>query len=193
MCAYYDHSCDSRALFADLEIADNPSFEKHLNKYPVIYLDMTAFVSRFKDDNIVEKIQQRIKDDVLKTYPQTQVRDDDDLMDTLIAIYGETGQKFVDNVITLSVGRADGSIFYSKTFSKASFSDYLDADYRQTGILEGFVFDKADGDWLVFAASVCHPQTDEYIPLVVRLSRMGELSIKRDSQDISVEADSIGQ
>ena len=95
LCAYYDHSCDSRALFADLEIADDPSFEKHLNKYPVIYLDMTAFVSRFKDDNIVEKIQQRIKDDVLKTYPLTQVHDDDDLMDTLIAIYGETGQKFV--------------------------------------------------------------------------------------------------
>ena len=44
------------------------------------------------------------------------------------------------------------------------------------------VFDKVDGDWLVFAASVGHPQTDEYIPLVIRLSRMGELVIKRDVQ-----------
>ena len=44
------------------------------------------------------------------------------------------------------------------------------------------MFDKADGDWLEFAASVCHPQTDEYIPLIVRLSRMGELTIQRDSQ-----------
>jgi hypothetical protein len=48
--------------------------------------------------------------------------------------------------------------------------------------LEGLVFDKAEGDWLEFAASVSHPQTDEYIPLIVRLSRMGEISIKRDSQ-----------
>ncbi len=39
LCAYYDHSCDSRELFADLKIAQDPSFEKHLNKYPVIYLD----------------------------------------------------------------------------------------------------------------------------------------------------------
>ena len=44
LCAYYDQSCDSRSLFADLKIADDPSFEKHLNKYPVIYLDVTNFV-----------------------------------------------------------------------------------------------------------------------------------------------------
>ncbi|MBQ7510374.1 MAG: AAA family ATPase, partial [Prevotella sp.] len=39
LCAYYDQSCDSRQLFADLKIAADPQFEKHLNKYPVIYLD----------------------------------------------------------------------------------------------------------------------------------------------------------
>jgi len=95
LCAYYDHSCDSRNLFADLEIVDDPTFEKHLNKYPVIYLDMTDFVARFKDDSIVAKIQQKLKEDVLKAYPQIQVSDDDDLMETLIAIYGETDQKFI--------------------------------------------------------------------------------------------------
>jgi hypothetical protein len=34
--AYYDKSCDSRALFEDLEIASDPSFETYLNKYDVI-------------------------------------------------------------------------------------------------------------------------------------------------------------
>ena len=47
LCAYYDHSCDSRSLFADLEIASHPSFEEHLNKYPVIFLDISDFVTRF--------------------------------------------------------------------------------------------------------------------------------------------------
>ena len=32
LCAYYDHSVDSRSLFADLEIASHPSFEEHLNR-----------------------------------------------------------------------------------------------------------------------------------------------------------------
>jgi len=31
LAAYYDHSCDSRQLFADLHIASQPSFEEHLN------------------------------------------------------------------------------------------------------------------------------------------------------------------
>lgn len=52
LCAYYDQSCDSRSLFADLQIANDPQFEKHLNKYPIIYLDVSDFVTRFKDDTI---------------------------------------------------------------------------------------------------------------------------------------------
>ncbi|MBR1504647.1 MAG: DUF4738 domain-containing protein [Prevotella sp.] len=169
-------------------------------------LTVVACGEKKKNDNVIApRVVKKAPADPIKMQTYTNVNDIDWIgrkyhvainrqpSDSLPMVKDETGQKFVDNVITLSVGRADGSIFYSKTFSKASFSDYLDADYWQTGILEGFVFDKADGDWLVFAASVCHPQTDEYIPLVVRLSRMGELSIKRDSQDISVEADSIGQ
>ena len=102
--------------------------------------------------------------------------------DSLPMVKDETGQKYVDNIISVSVMRADGSKFYSHQFTKADFLQYLDDDYSKTGILEGLVFDKADGDWLEFAASVSHPHTDEYIPLVVRLSRMGELTIQRDTQ-----------
>ena len=102
--------------------------------------------------------------------------------DSLPMVKDEIGQQFVDNSVTLEVSRQDGTVFYSRKFTKKDFDNYLDDDYRATGILEGIVFDKADGDWLEFAASVSHPQTDEYIPLIVRLSRMGELSIKRDTQ-----------
>ena len=60
LCAYYDQSCDSRSLFADLEIAKYPHFEEHINKYPVIYLDMSDFVTEIKDATIVKKMQQTI-------------------------------------------------------------------------------------------------------------------------------------
>lgn len=102
--------------------------------------------------------------------------------DSLATVEDEDGRIFVDNSISLSIRRADGSVFFSKTFTKATFDSYIGDDYRQTGILEGLVFDKADGPELVFATSVSHPQTDEYIPLVVRISRMGEVSIARDTQ-----------
>ena len=102
--------------------------------------------------------------------------------DSLQMVQDETGQKFVDNRITLRVIRADGSVFFKKVFTKGNFDAQLDDDYRKTGILEGLVFDKVDGNNLVFAGSVSHPQTDEYIPLVVTVSNFGNISIKRDDQ-----------
>jgi hypothetical protein len=102
--------------------------------------------------------------------------------DSLPMVKDETGQKFVDNIFTLTVSREDGSVFFSRQFTKAFFTNYITEVYRKAGILEGIVFDKADGDWLKFAASVGLPQTDEYIPLVIRLSRMGELTVSQDTQ-----------
>ncbi len=102
--------------------------------------------------------------------------------DSLPMVEDETGQKFVDNVFKVTVSRSDGSVFFNRTFTKPFFAQYVNEDFRKTGILEGIVFDKADGDWLVFGASVGHPQTDEYMPLVMRLSRMGNLEVKLDSQ-----------
>ena len=57
LCAYYDQSCDSRQLFADLEIAKDPSFEQHFGKYPVIYLDISDFVTRYHDEDIMLHIE----------------------------------------------------------------------------------------------------------------------------------------
>ena len=95
LCAYYDQSCDSRHLFTDLEIAHDPSFEKHLNKYPVIFLDMTNFTTRFKDDSIMEHVQKELKEDIHEAYPDIPVKDDDDLMAYLIRITDSTHQPFI--------------------------------------------------------------------------------------------------
>jgi hypothetical protein len=102
--------------------------------------------------------------------------------DGLRMVKDETGQKFVDNRIRLQVIRQDGSVFFSQSFTKATFSEYLDDDYRQTGILEGLVFDRVEGNYLLFAGSVSHPQTDEYIPLVIKVSNFGDVAISRDTQ-----------
>ena len=38
--AYYSKGCDSRELFSGYKIEQEPSFEKHLNKYNLIQIDM---------------------------------------------------------------------------------------------------------------------------------------------------------
>ena len=93
--AYYDHSCDSRHLFADLEIANDPSFEKHLNKYPVIFLDLTSFVADRKDDNVVDKMDAALLADVGKAYPDVPIEAGDRLMDYLIRINEAKRQEFI--------------------------------------------------------------------------------------------------
>lgn len=93
--AYYDKSCDSRSLFADLEIVNDPSFEKHLNKYPSIYLDMTNFVSIYKTDDIVDKIDTTLLTDISKAYPDVPVEEGDRLMDYMLRVNIATGEQIV--------------------------------------------------------------------------------------------------
>ena len=94
LCTYYDRSCQSRELFADLEIASDPTFEQHLNKYPVIYLDLTSFVTRFRDDSVVSVIEEELMADIHANYPDVPVEAKDDLMKLLIRIASATGQRF---------------------------------------------------------------------------------------------------
>ena len=129
-------------------------------------------MQEYKDTNYVKWVEGRY-------YHLTVLRQP---CDTLPMVKDETGQKFVDNVFRLTVSRKDGSVFYSHVFTKKALQQYLDDDFNKTGVFEGLVFDKAEGDYLYFGASVGHPQSDEYIPLVFSLSRMGVLSIKRDTQ-----------
>lgn len=97
LCAYYDHSCDSRSLFVNLEISRDPSFERYLNKFPVIKLDITDFTTMYKDNpDIIDIIQAELKADVRKAYPEVIPEDfNKDFMEMLININQATGDSFI--------------------------------------------------------------------------------------------------
>jgi hypothetical protein len=94
LCAYYDHSCDSRQLFADLKIASDPSFEKHLNKYPVIYLDMTNFVSGKKNE-IADSIDAVLLEDISHAYSDVPVGHNERLSTYLLRVSEAKKQQFI--------------------------------------------------------------------------------------------------
>lgn len=52
--AYYSKGADSRELFAPYKISQEPSFEKHLNKYNVLKLDLNAMYSMWLSSFPVE-------------------------------------------------------------------------------------------------------------------------------------------
>lgn len=94
LCAYYDKSCDSRALFEDLEISGDSSFEKNLNKYDVIYLDITWFLSICeKGRNVVEYIQEQVIEELVGEYPD--LSNMTSLPLAISKISQRTGSKFI--------------------------------------------------------------------------------------------------
>jgi hypothetical protein len=94
LCAYYDKSCDSRELFADLEIAGDPDFEKYLNKYDVIYLDMTWFISITPDiQTILTDLQDKIISELCDAYPDVKAQGT--LPEMLAAVNAQSGNKFI--------------------------------------------------------------------------------------------------
>ncbi|MCQ2196447.1 MAG: ATP-binding protein [Bacteroidaceae bacterium] len=95
LCAYYDKSCDSRELFKGLKIAQDPSFEKHLNKYNVLYLDVTSFTTYPEyRGHIVKSIKEAMVKEVRRAFPNVEFDGDEDLMGCLQAIYVQTGERF---------------------------------------------------------------------------------------------------
>ena len=111
--------------------------------------------------------------------------------DSLPMVKDETGQLFVDNRVKLTISRADGSVFFNRMFTKSTFNSYIDDDFRENGILEGFVFDRIETNEVRFACSVTRPQSDEYIPLILAVTRNGDIAIARDTRmDTELEDDS---
>lgn len=96
LCAYYDKSCDSSALFKNFAIAKDPSYQEHLNKYNVINVDVTNFVSEYRGrKDIVKKMQKAIKDDIIAAFPEVKVPRNAHLMSVLLAIATEKKEKFI--------------------------------------------------------------------------------------------------
>lgn len=61
--AYYSKGCDSKELFSNLKIAKDTDFEKYLNKYDTIFLNMQDFLSR---SNNIQELMERVRKIVLR-------------------------------------------------------------------------------------------------------------------------------
>ena len=94
--AYYSRGCDSRKMFSNLKIAQDESFEKHMNKYNVIHLNIRDFLS--ESDSMTEMlkiIEEDIMDDLDKQYPDVEMPRRKSLVKVLSTIFSEKKVPFV--------------------------------------------------------------------------------------------------
>lgn len=65
--AYYSRGCDSKKMFQNLKIAKSADFEKYLNQYNVIHLNMRNYLTESKT---VQQLIQFIEEDLLDELEQ---------------------------------------------------------------------------------------------------------------------------
>ena len=77
LAAYYDRSCDSREQFKGKVIEQSASFEKHLNQYDVIFIDMQGMRERTLNAvrhgekiSVVGYLQREVILELQETFPE---------------------------------------------------------------------------------------------------------------------------
>ena len=93
--AYYSKGCDSHEIFSNLKISKDESFEKYVNKYNVIKIDMNGIITRKCDLSAPQYINKVVVAELRKEFPQIELPNGISLADALLNIYSETGEKFV--------------------------------------------------------------------------------------------------
>ncbi len=96
MVAYYSRGCDSAELFQNLKISSDPAYEKHLNKYNVIHLNMTDFLSEGDTmQEILAELERVILFDILREFPDVDYYKPTQLMRTLKDVFAQKKVPFI--------------------------------------------------------------------------------------------------
>ena len=94
LCAYYDKTCDSHKLFEKYRIAEEPSYENHINKYDVIYWDMTGIKPYTENYRLLAPfLIEGLTDEIKQQYPLAAAKKD--LSSTLVDTVEKAGNKLV--------------------------------------------------------------------------------------------------
>ena len=140
LCAYYDKTCDSSALFEDLEIARDTSYREHLNKYDVIYLDMTNIMGKAEPQHMISFIETSVTEEILRAYPNIRVGNAFD--ETLANVTELTGNQFIviidewdAPIRELSEIEKEYLHFLRTLFKSSGTTDKIFAAAYMTGIL----------------------------------------------------------
>jgi len=102
LAAYYSKGGDSKGLFKDYEIAKDPSFEEHLNKYDVICLDIQWMKTSAKPaikmgevPDVIAYIHREVIKELRNEYPELVADDAISLPVVLADINAKTKKQFV--------------------------------------------------------------------------------------------------
>lgn len=119
--AYYSKGCDSKKLFEEKKIASAASYQAHLNKYNVIFLNMQNFLSSTHSiHTMIQSINAKVGAELLEEYRDLAGEKEEVLPELLSHIYSKKKEKFV-----FIIDEWD-CIFREKKVTEEGHGEYLD-------------------------------------------------------------------
>ena len=94
--AYYSRGCNSKEMFSGYKIADDLSFEKHLNKYNVIHINMVNFLGEAKNiEEMIKFIEEDIIDEITEEFPDLKMPRRITLLNVLNKVFSQYKIPFI--------------------------------------------------------------------------------------------------
>lgn len=90
LAAYYGKGCDSHEVFKPLKIANKEDFEKYLNQYDVIFLDIQLLLARAESiSKLISYIQTVVLQELRETYGEYFSPQESSLSSAIATIYAK--------------------------------------------------------------------------------------------------------
>ena len=94
--AYYSRGCDSKKMFSGYKIANDSSFEKHMNKYNVIHINMVNFLGEAKHiEEMIRFIEEDIIDEITEEFPDLKMPRRITLLNVLNKVFSQYKIPFI--------------------------------------------------------------------------------------------------
>ncbi|MCQ2191268.1 MAG: ATP-binding protein [Paludibacteraceae bacterium] len=97
--AYYSKGCDTREIFANMKIGQIADYDKNLNKFNVIKLDLNGLYQNAIIEEKVDVLMKEINNILLKEFrrefPEIEFEDGSSIAKNILNVYAQTGEKFV--------------------------------------------------------------------------------------------------
>lgn len=86
--SFFGNGTDTRILFENLSIGEDPRFGKHLNQHNVIHIMFNEMPSGCRSyAQYIERIERRLNNDLKRCYPDAEINTEDAVWDSLNNIY----------------------------------------------------------------------------------------------------------
>ncbi len=111
---------------------------------------------------------------------------------SLPLIEDQSGTKYYDNRVHLTITRKDGTKFFDREFTRGDFARYTDFPYARHWGLTGFNFDSVRECGLSFAIAIGSPDEmadNEFVPITLVIDRNAHITIMSQQQEPSDYAD----